>query len=392
MDRNHKSDEAFNQSMTGSNRHVMWKLNDEEETFDSLVNYRRVPVRNLCTSAQPSQSHLTDIPTKSRTSSENWLLQVRDVEKKDERERGKKSVTVREPVWSANRASATSLPEVKETNSKERAIIYWRRLFDGLHKRQQGKKDTEAEIGKEEPTDIALTAKPSLALRYKPSHESLKYKQSRDPAPERFPSIFQGSSSCKMITDLKMESCSLPPQQTCVVREVEPRFAYRRRMSITNDTDSCCSGELEVPKNSPVQDQNSGNRLRSEVISVHVSTPTSGFMEARRRGTSPIRRRTAVTKMAAGTKAASSPAAVANKSSSASSGSAGTTQLPTFRQRQHELHRYRVLIERRRLDLLELKIAREREEALHSEILFHKDLQIKEHAIKAYEDNDCSNA
>jgi len=50
------------------------------------------------------------------------------------------------------------------------------------------------------------------------------------------------------------------------------------------------------------------------------------------------------------------------------------------------------MIERRRLDLLELKIAREREEALHNEILFHKDLQIKDNMIKAYEDNDCSNA
>jgi len=55
-------------------------------------------------------------------------------------------------------------------------------------------------------------------------------------------------------------------------------------------------------------------------------------------------------------------------------------------------HRRRVMIERRRLDLLELKIAREREEALHNEILFHKDLQIKDNMIKAYEDNDCSNA
>jgi len=96
--------------------------------------------------------------------------------------------------------------------------------------------------------------------------------------------------------------------------------------------------------------------------------------------------------VAAGTKGGPSPAVGGNKCSSVSSGSAGTSQLPNFRQRQQELHRYRVMIEQRRLDLLELKIAREREEALHSEVLFHKELQIKENMIKVYEDNDCSNA
>ncbi|KAH8351078.1 hypothetical protein KR084_003045 [Drosophila pseudotakahashii] len=387
-------DEAFGQSMSSNSRRVMWKLNEEEETFDSLVNYRRVPVRNLCVSDQQLRSQVTDVPAKKRTAMENWLLLVRDLEKKEassveESERVKKS---REQSCSANhQSSATSLPEVREISSKERAITYWRRLFDGIYKRIDKK---TAGKEQEDPADIVLTAKPSLALRYKPSHESLKYKRSKDLAPEQIPSTSREPTSCKLVSDLQLESFSLPPQQ-CVVREVAPRFAHRRRMSIANDTDSCCSGELEVPKNSPVQDQDPGTRPRSELISVHVSAPTSSsFMEAARRGPSPIRRRIAVSKVVAGTKGGSASAAGGNKCSSASSASAsaGPTHLPTFRQRQQELHRYRVMIERRRLDLLELKIAREREEALHSEILFHKDLQIKENVIKAYDDNDCSNA
>ncbi|XP_017014183.2 uncharacterized protein [Drosophila takahashii] len=354
MDRSHKSDEAFGQSMSSNSRRVMWKLNEEEETFDSLVNYRRVQVTNA--------------PARKRTATENWLLLVRDLEKREA---------------TNHQSSATSLPEVREISCKERAILYWRRLFEGILKRGEKK---AAGLEQEDPADISLTAKPSLALRYKPSHESLKYKRSKDLAPERIPSTSR-------VSDLQLESFSLPPQQTCVVREVAPRFAHRRRLSIANDTDSCCSGELEVPKNSPVQDQEPGCRPRSELISVHVSAPTSSsFMEAARRTTSPTRRRIAVSKVAAGTKGGSGSAAGGNKCSSASSASVGTTSLPTFRQRQQELHRYRVMIERRRLDLLELKIAREREEALHSEILFHKDLQIKESVIKAYDDHDCSNA
>ncbi|XP_017123964.1 uncharacterized protein LOC108143901 [Drosophila elegans] len=376
MDKTHKSDEAFDQSVSSSSRRVVWKLNNEEETFDSLVSYRRVPAQ--------SRSQVTDVPTRKRTAGENWQLLLHDLDKKrvgvQEREVGNKTVNQKEPVWKASQSSATSLPEISESSAKERAIVYWRRLFDGIHKRQNGADAEE---------DVVLTAKPSLALRYRPSHESLKFKRSK-------------STTRELVTDLKLESFCLPPQQTCVVREVEPKFAHRRRMTIGNETDSCCSGELEVPKNSPVQDQEPGSRVRSELISVHVAAPTSSsFVDAVRRSTSPIRRRTVPSKVsAAGTKSGSSPetatAAGGKKCFSTSSGSGGTSQLPTFRQRQQELHRYRVMVERRRLDLLELKIAREREEALHSEILFHKDLQIKGNAIKdnafkLYEDNDCSN-
>jgi len=189
------ADEAFGQSMSSNSRRVMWKLSEEEETFDSLVNYRRIPARSL--SEQQNRSQVTDVPAKKRTATENWLLLVRDLEKKEASsiEEGNKSVGQREPSWSANpQTSATSLPEVKEISPKERALIYWRRLFDGIHKRQQSEKRT-AGVEQEDPADIVLTAKPSLALRYKPSHESLKHKRSKELAPERCPSSTR--SACK---------------------------------------------------------------------------------------------------------------------------------------------------------------------------------------------------
>ncbi|EDW42989.1 uncharacterized protein LOC6607219 isoform X1 [Drosophila sechellia] len=441
MDRNHKSEEGFGRSTSSSSRRVMWKLNEEEETFDSLVNYRRHPSRSRnrnkvsdvptkgrtasenCqlpsqeletqsasneqgalgnmsasppqTTRNPHQSSATSLPeAKGCTASENCQLLSQEVETKsasnDQGALGKMSVSLPQQSWNANQSSATSLPEAKEISSKEQAIIYWRRLFDGIHKRQRGERKISA-MQPENPTDVVLTSKTNLALRYKPSHESLKNKRIKDLAPERCPSTSRGSTSCKLVSDLKMETFSLPPQQTCVVREVEPRFGRRRRMLLANDTDSCYSGELEVPKNSPVQEP--GSYPRSELISVHVSAPTScSFTGATRRNPFPTRHRTAASKVAAETKGGPSPAVGGNKCSSVSSGSAGTNQLPNFRQRQQELHRYRVMIEQRRLDLLELKIAREREEALHSEVLFHKELQIKENMIKVYEDNDCSNA
>ncbi|KAH8329791.1 hypothetical protein KR074_009993, partial [Drosophila pseudoananassae] len=409
-------EEAFNQSMSSSSRRVMWKLTDDEETFDSLVQYRRVPARNVCVSAQQSKvrpvaaarSEPEQRP-KKRTASENWLMLLRELRKKKanskEREQTKKASSgIHESAWKHNPLSATSLPEVKEPSVKERADAYWQRLFTGTCKRRADEKElASASVEQEDPADIALTVKPSLALRYKPSHESLKYKRSKDLGYERLQSTSRAST--KLVTDLKVESFCLPPQQTCVVREVAPKFAQRMRRSLANDTDSCCSGDLEVPTNSPVLDLDvnpppqqplaPATRPRGEIISVHISAPPSSlFAETTGRITNPIKRRVIPSKPPAGAKGSSTAAASSaggNKCSSASSGSTGT-HLPTFRQRQQELHRYRILIEKRRLDLLELKIAREREEALHSELLFHKDLQIKEHMIKAYEDNDCSNA
>ncbi|XP_017058476.1 uncharacterized protein LOC108099449 [Drosophila ficusphila] len=398
MDRNYKSDEAFGQSSSNSRR-VMWKLNGEEETFDSLVNYRRIPVRTVCVSAQQNKSQDSSLQNRKRKANESWRLLLRDLVKKRstirEREMAKKAVSLREPVWNASQTSATSLPEIKESSPKERAAIYWRRLFDEVHKPQiEEQKVPGAE--KEDQVDVALTAKPSLALRYKPSHESLKFKRSNELASGRSgPKSSLESKTSKLEANLKLETFSLPPQQTCVVREVEPRFAHQRRMSLATDSDSCCSGELEVPNNSPVLQQEPGSRPHKELIRVHVSAPKqSPLAEGTQRSTTPNRRRNVLSKVNTGTKEGSliaAPITGGNKCSR-TSGSAGTSNMLTLRQRQQELHRYRVMVERRRLDLLELKIAREREEALHNEILFHKDLQIKENVIRAHEDNDCSNA
>ncbi|KAH8294871.1 hypothetical protein KR018_003775, partial [Drosophila ironensis] len=397
-------------SMSNSSRRVMWKLNEEEETFESMVNYRRAPVRGTCVSKQPSSNQASDtaesdLPARKRNASENWLMLLRELRQKRaiilERDQNKKASIIHDPSWKNNLSSATSLPDVTEPTVRERADSYWQQLFTRIY--TQCSDNTEGAgtgIEHEEPTDIALTVKPSLALRYKPSHESLKNKQSRDLGIERFCSASKVAP--KLVTDLQVESFCLPPRQTCVVHEIAPKFAQRLRMSIGNDTDLCCSAGLEVPKNSPELDlegldptQQQQARLRSELISVHVSAPTtSSFVESAQKLSLPIGRRNSTRKVANGTKRGSGsnvPAPGCNKCSSSSSGSTGI-HLPTFRQRQQELHRYRVLIERRRLDLLELKIAREREEALHSELLFHKDLQIKDNMIKAYEDNDCSNA
>ncbi|XP_036342511.1 uncharacterized protein LOC118751804 [Rhagoletis pomonella] len=48
-----------------------------------------------------------------------------------------------------------------------------------------------------------------------------------------------------------------------------------------------------------------------------------------------------------------------------------------FRQRQQELHRYRIAVEQKRLELLEMKLQRERDEMLREQILFEKELEFK---------------
>ncbi|XP_020813664.1 uncharacterized protein LOC110188300 [Drosophila serrata] len=342
MDKNQKSDERFDQSMSSSSRRVMWKLSEEdmEETFDSVVTYRRSPGRCI----HPSSNQQN------------------------------RKLLFKEPTLKINQPSSTSLPEVKEPKS--------------FSKRSVPGRDVASEE-EEEEKDNRLSVKPSLALRYRPSYESLKYKRSKDFGSDRIPSTSRGSTSSKVVSDLKVESFTLPPQQSCVVREEAPKFA--QGLSVENDSDSCCSGELEAPKNSPMLDSNPPQRMQNDLVSVHISAPTTSSLSetTRRDGTSPSKRRSTTGKVAAGTKAGSPTAADGKKCPSTSSGSTGP-HLPNFRQRQQELHRYRILVEQRRLDLLELKIAREREDALHSTILFHKKMQIKECKIKAYEDNDCS--
>ncbi|KAH8243240.1 hypothetical protein KR032_005933, partial [Drosophila birchii] len=333
------------QSMSSSNRRVMWKLSEEdmEETFDSVVTYRRAPTRLIhASSSQPNRKLL-----------------------------------FKEPALKSKQPSTISLPEVKEPTS--------------LTKRAVTERDAASEEDEDEK-DNRLSVKPSLALRYRPSYESLKYKRSKDLGSDRIPSTSRGSTSSKLVSDLKLETFTLPPQQSCAVREEAPKFAQGLR--VDNDSDSCCSGELEVPKNSPMLDLDSNppqqHSTRGELMSVRISAPSSLLSETPRRdGTSAPKRRSTTGKMPVGTKGGTPTAADGKKCSSTSSGSTGP-HLPNFRQRQQELHRYRILVEQRRLDLLELKIAREREDALHSTILFHKKMQIKECKIKAYEDNDCS--
>lgn len=416
MDKIQKCDDSFSQSLSSSSRRVMWKLSGEEETFDSLVNCRRLPVPGLCVTVQQANTNSNSDhdqefstsagvkPRPKRSANENWLKLMKEMRRK--------KASNDNPKNSTANTSTTSLQEVPQaTNS------YWHHLFGKISQKELGNRQIRREAAVEETTGHALNVKPSLGLRYRPSHESLKVRQSKDHQPS------VSSKPRLVMTDLKMESCGLPPQQTCVVREVAPKFAQRMRMSLA-ESDSCCSGDLEGPKNSPVAklsnasssasnthtaQQLQGERPRSEVISVHVSTPTSSaFVTNNKRSPNAAitKRRLNTNKVTAAPIASSalsttttaaaplpppqSAAATANKSS-ASTSSNGIA-FPTFRQRQQELHRYRVQIEQRRLDLLELKIAREREDAIHNEILFHKELQIKENQIKAYEDNDCSNA
>ncbi|EDW80970.1 uncharacterized protein Dwil_GK11277 [Drosophila willistoni] len=382
MEKNQKCEETVGQSLSSSSRRVMWKQNDEEETYDSLVNCRRSPVPGLCVTVQPktssnSSAQHEEVSTSfpKRSANENWLHIMKEMRRK--------MATQGNVAMSSPQTSATSLPE-------DRVATYWQHLFGNIIEKQlDNSKDQEGHSSLD---------KPNLGLRYKPSHESL----------QRCADHQAGSK--QMMTDFKMESCSLPPQQSCVVREVAPKFAQRMPTSVQNDTDSCCSGDLEGPKNSPVVKlsnasnsvshshpaQQQQQRFRTEVISVHVSSPSCDSSVANRRTIqfgSKRRSNSKVTTTGNATSSTSSTPALCNKpSTGASQALNGNTGFPTFRQRQQELHRYRLQIEQRRLDLLELKIAREREDAIHNEILFHKDLQIKENQIKAYEDNDCSNA
>ncbi|XP_030374489.1 probable basic-leucine zipper transcription factor N isoform X2 [Scaptodrosophila lebanonensis] len=384
MDKSHKSEEAFGQSQSSCSRRVMWKLSDEVETFDSIVNYRRVPSRTL-------QS--TNVTTEQQ------------------------------PQASTSKACSSS----------NYAADAWHQIFKLIRSNKLA-----------EELNHQPSASPSLALRYKPSRESLKYRRSKDLSAEKAVQQKQQQQQQLqqqqlqqlqattiapppakvhrlIITDLKMESCCLPPQQMAVVREVAPTFAAR----IPNDTDSCCSGELEAPQNSPVMNVSVSSMLASanaQTQPQRISPPTAKLMLTNGNVTKPanscasfISTQNSATKSNNtappnqqkrrqgtannGNKMTTTSTTMTMTTGNKWSGNAGGKQsgsssnnmnFPTFRQRQLELHRYRVQVEQRRLDLLELKIAREREEAVHNEILFHKDLQIREHQMKSFD--DCSNA
>ncbi|KAL7744278.1 hypothetical protein ACLKA6_001677 [Drosophila palustris] len=322
MEKNQKPVEHVAQSQSSSSRRVMWKVREEdEEVFDSVVNYRLSSPSN-----QESFNSEQELPRLS----------------KDEKSSMEK--TVPKSSSSLGLCYKPSHESLKELATKRRARIVacWHRLFDRLR----------------------IQTSPSLALRYKPSHESLK-----NPC----------DSANLAIADLKLETCFFPPYQTAVVREVAPTFAHR--MCIPDDTDSCCSGSIEL--RIPLLKSSKASKLPSVKADPHESTSTFSQIAARNENTK-LKRRNKKT-------VGSLIGGAGGSSKSASNGSPNCA-LPTLRQRQLELHHYRVLIEKRRLELLDLKIVRERADALRHEILFHKDLQLKHNQIKSYEDNNSSQA
>ncbi|XP_011185686.1 uncharacterized protein LOC105214142 [Zeugodacus cucurbitae] len=65
-----------------------------------------------------------------------------------------------------------------------------------------------------------------------------------------------------------------------------------------------------------------------------------------------------------------------------------STQNPSgFRQRQQELHHYRIAVEQKRLELLEVKLQRERDEMLREQILFEKEIEFKTSQIRQLNDD-----
>ncbi|EDV92905.1 uncharacterized protein LOC6564001 [Drosophila grimshawi] len=190
-------------------------------------------------------------------------------------------------------------------------------------------------------------ASANLALRYKPSHESFQDQ------------VVEHSEPKVATADLKLETCFFPPIQIAVVREVAPKFA--NRMCITDDSESGYSKsiELQIP-------------LLNSSSKYSKTDGTDSNKDALPAGTKRSKSRN-------NTRAATS-------NGSSKGGSIPNNAMPTLRQRQQELHRYRVQTEKRRLELLDLKIVRERAEALRREILFHKDLQLKHNQIKSFED------
>ncbi|SPP84046.1 uncharacterized protein LOC117586697 [Drosophila guanche] len=429
MDKQQKSDAYCARSTSSSSRRVMWKMDTDdkdEEVFDSVVTYRWMPAE-VTVSTKKSKSN-PEVAGRQEVAKKNWRMMVTDLVKRKDLTQQEQPTTSPAVVPKAN-----SLAKLEGLDGKERAKAYWLHLED------------------EDEKDIPLSGSSSLALRYKPSHESLKYKRSKDRGLDQDQQ--QPSTSHATAASLNVETCDLPPHQTCVVREPPPMFAHRVRISMANDTDSCSSGEVEARINGTASDASSVTGLSKHLLSVVLTTPACSSctsdpqVEPRRSGRarslsvsgrkliipsnsvtaagSPSEPARKLTIARHSVKTGGSPPESAKKltipsnsgtaggvpsesgnlltSSSVSAKARSTSEsgknsnttgsvVPNLRQRQQELHHYRVLVEKRRLDLLELKIAREREETLHQDILFHKDLQIKENLLKTYDDNDVSHA
>ncbi|KAH8244029.1 hypothetical protein KR032_012462 [Drosophila birchii] len=363
LDSSQKSGKGLGQSTFSKSNYILRKLSEEdmEETFDSAVALALVPEHSEHVSLS-KDSDCKDPSIKRIRASDNWQLLLHKLGEKKNRPSKEEtsSQTIIGNSVLENRSDSDTLPaELKEQSSKERAVTHWRRLFSEINKRQACAMGREAAAEEQEP---------SRPMRSKSFHESLKYKRSKDPASHRMPTTSSGSTSSKVVSDLKRESFSLPPQQACVVREEPPKFA--KGLLEDRDSDWCWQ--------------------QSGLISVDISpNSSSSFAKAKRRSTSQVKRHATTGRVSTSGEEVSAKAAK-GKSSSISSGSTGH-HFPNFRQRQQELHRYRVLIEQRRLDLLELRIAREREEAKQYMILFQKKMQAKECNIRGHEACDCSN-
>lgn len=340
------ADENIPRSLSSSSRRVMWNVHaDDEEIFDSVVNYRRY---TSCNEDKPklNNDHEPDA-NDSHTSSDN-----------------------REPILPDSKPSNSlgldythsheSMRDLNSSNSnRARVVGNWHRLFNQIRQKSS----------------------PTLALRYKPSHESLK----------RVPKSRSFTSKSKLANeDLRLETSFFPPYQTAVVREVAPAFA--QRAYIPEDSDSVCSGtiQLRIPLLKTPRSRSTA-LASSDVGDIPLPTAAKSLSlisQMAKSGNSKTKRRP----MRDATNSNNSRTVKGDGSKTATGGVGNTKTLPTLRQRQLELHRYRLLIEKRRLELLDLKIVRERADALRHEILFHKDLQLKHNQIKSYEDNNSSQA
>ncbi|XP_017847066.1 uncharacterized protein LOC108603087 [Drosophila busckii] len=342
-----QSSEEIGKLHTCSSRRVLWQLqdNEEEEVYDSVVNYRRLPTTDKTANSASSSASDTAAATAAdaSTSSSKWrlLLKPQAVEESP-------NLALR---YKPSHESVPAPAPAQFTNKRARSIEHWQHLFELIRSNK-----TSATLG----------------ARYKPSHESLKHQASKEqvtnaPMPTPTP-----TPKPKVITaDLRVEQCIFPPLQTVVIREMPPKFARRRR--IPDDTDSCGSEFCDLCM--PLKQSLHAELAKVTLMPVINPPAKNDNPKSKRRFT----------------KQPANPTD-ATGSGAKSTSSSAVNPLPTLRQRQLELHRYRLLIEKRRLELLDLKITRERAEAVRQDVLFHKDLQLKHNQIQSLEDANSSQA
>lgn len=347
MEKNQKSAENVINSQSSSSR-VMWKVcKDDEEVFDSVVNYKLLMPFN---------------PTSSKFEKKLPRLSKPMVFADETVDAATKSLT---RLALCYKASHETLDDMA-IKRRARVLGYWQRLFDLLR----------------------IQASPSLTLRYKSSYESLKIQRSIDALQERAPSRCANPANANPVTTgVKLETCFFPSYQTAVVREVAPTFAHR--MFTPDNSDPRCS-QSRMLRTPPLKSSKVSTVLNAKADK--ASTPESTITNGQIAVADDNAKFKSIKKSAGSSIGGAGVTALKeNCNRSAPIGSPNFT-LQTLQQRQHELHQYRVLIEKRRLELLDLKIVREREDAFRHKILFHKDLKLKHNQIKSYEDNNSSQA